>query len=163
MCSLFRAWQMLLCVLARELNTADRVQRQVGSSSVTQLPENFRFSSTGPRHVSPSVQSRVHQEARMSDWTVLGADHRWLPVFCPSCRPADFTAAVVEALICCLLLLLLLLLDDLLALQWNYLVQQLAEFLAALKDTIVCVGNKLLHRSGDFFYQAFCYFDHLWV
>lgn len=71
-----------------------------------------------------------------------GSQDEWLD--CPGRRPpltscvlselptADFTAAVVQALICCLLLLLL---DDLLALQWNYLVQQLAEFLAALKDT----------------------------
>lgn len=67
-----------------------------------------------PRHVLLSVQSRVHQEAETSDWTVLKPDYCRLPVL-SELPNVDFTAAVVEALICCLPLLLLL--DDLEALQ----------------------------------------------
>lgn len=88
----------------------------------------------------------------------------WLD--CPGRRPpltscvlselptADFTAAVVEALICCLLLLLL---DDLLALQWNYLVQQLAEFPAALK------GTPLYVLATSYFIDLVIFFLKLFV
>lgn len=138
---LFWAWQMPLWVL----DVADWVRQQASPSSLTQFPDNFCFSSNRPYwrscvtccYVSSHVSIR-----KLRRVTVRNSDHRRLPVVLSRLPTVDFTAAVVEALICCLLLLLLL--GDLVALQWNYLAQQLAQLLAALKLTL---GNNLFHRS----------------
>lgn len=112
------------------------------------------------RHVLPCALSRVHHADEKSDrtsWTQTTVD------FLCFVRAADGRLHSC----CCqganLLFAALLLLEDLLALQWNYLLQQLAESLAALKDRKQCVGKSYLIGLVIFFINFLVSFGSLWV